>query len=242
MRLTMYSRWTQYRRKADVPQDARCHCLVAKTGEPCLVKPSYLIHATSTWACGRHLQKALPECSICMCEMSKKAERRLPCGHVFHEKCLSRWEDTTEEPTCPTCRSVYFASGWRPMPLPPGMGSCYDGIVLRSCYDEIVLRWDRVTMSNGSQHLCLLMQSVLIELLHHHYITEPTVCELARACGPDWCVSWRDFIPAPVFKDGTVCWSQMDRTHPTYRVLSYLEDNLYYDAYFFQDSNDDSIP
>jgi hypothetical protein len=221
---TMYSRWTRYSNKADVPQDAKCHCLVAKTGEPCLNKPSYLIHATSTWACGRHLQKSLPECSICMCEMSKKTEKLLPCGHVFHDKCLSRWEETTKEPKCPMCRSVYFASGWRPMSLPPG-------IVLS--YDEIGI---------GSQHTFLLLQSMFMEIVARHHITKPTVRELSREFGPEWYTPVGDFIPAPIVKDGTVCWSQMDRTHPTYQLLGYLENALYSDASFFQESNDDSIP
>jgi hypothetical protein len=217
----MYSRWTRYRKKADVPQDAKCHCLVAKTGEPCLNKPSYLVHATGNWACGRHIQKSLPECSICMCEMSKKTEKLLPCGHVFHDKCLSRWEETTKEPKCPMCRSVYFASGWRPMSLPPGTVISYDGL--------------------GSEHQRLLVQSMLMEMVAYHYITEPTVREVVRESGPDWYVSIGDIFSAPVLKDGTVCWSQMDRTHPSCRLMGYLEKALYSDASFFQESNDDSI-
>ena len=219
----MYSRWTRYRNKADVPQDARCHCLVAKTGEPCLIKPSYLVHATGNWACGRHLQKSLPECSICMCEMSNKTEKRLPCGHVFHEKCLSRWEDTTKQPRCPMCRSVYFASGWRPMSLPPGMVLSYD------------------ETSNGLEHKRLLVQSVLMEIVAYHYITKPTVRELVREAGSDWNVSFGSLFSAPVLEDGTLCWSQMDRTHPTTRLLGYLEKALYPDDMFFDSRVDGEI-
>ena len=203
----MYSRWTRYNCKTDIPQDARCHCLVAKTGEPCLIKPTYFIHATDTWACGRHLQKSLPECSICMCEMSKKSEKRLACGHVFHEKCLSTWEDTTKEPRCPMCRTAYFASGWHPMSLPTEVEIGYQG------YD-------------CSEHNRIMIHSVMMEFVRYHYITEPTVRELVCMFGSEW---YTCFTFAPVFKDGTVGWSQMDYTHRTVRMLRRLEDKIYSD-------------
>jgi hypothetical protein len=92
-----------------------------------------------------------------------------------------------------------------------------------------------------SQHQFHLYESMFMELVAYHYIRESTVRELSREFGSEWYTSLKECIPAPIAKDGTVCWSQMDRKHPSYHLLSYLEDAMYSDAYFFQDSNDDSI-
>ncbi len=212
---SIYSRWTRYRNKSDIPQNVRCACLVAKTGSPCLTMPTYLIHATDTWACGRHLQKALPECSICLCEMSSKSEKRISCGHVFHDKCLSTWQDTTKEPRCPTCRSVYFASGWRPMSVPDDLDLMYYG-------------W-----CSNSEHMRILIQSVFMELACYHYITKQTVRELVRELGSEWYTSVGDLISMCMYKDGSVDWSQMDYGHSSIQVLRLLETLLPWDRSFF---------
>ena len=50
------------------------------------------------------------DCVVCMqaIEMQNKSQRMLtPCGHAFHNHCLSRWMAVKLE--CPTCRT----------PLPP---------------------------------------------------------------------------------------------------------------------------
>jgi len=42
-------------------------------------------------------------CLICCERIRERAPLlRMPCGHVFHEACVSRWLD--EHRTCPTCR------------------------------------------------------------------------------------------------------------------------------------------
>jgi hypothetical protein len=47
-----------------------------------------------------------PTCTICL-ESDGLAHEpcKLPCGHVFGEKCIKRWPD--EHSTCPLCRVDY---------------------------------------------------------------------------------------------------------------------------------------
>lgn len=202
----VYSRWTRYRKKADVPLDAKCCCLVAKTSKPCDVRPSYFVHGNDVWACGRHLQKSLPECTICMCNMSKCNTKIIPCGHAFHDKCLSKWERTIDYPTCPICRAAYFTSGWIPHLIPPDVKIWYDNTDYRE-----------------SEHTRVLTESLLMEIATYHYITQPTVKELLRMCGSDWYVSLGSNFCAPVMKDGTVVWSQLNEHHQTAKLLQRLE-------------------
>jgi hypothetical protein len=43
-------------------------------------------------------------CSICLNSVRKtRSTRELPCGHLYHERCISDWEDRGNE-TCPLCR------------------------------------------------------------------------------------------------------------------------------------------
>lgn len=42
------------------------------------------------------------ECPICM-NIDSDQQVSLPCGHEFHEKCLSKWLPTSR--TCPMCRA-----------------------------------------------------------------------------------------------------------------------------------------
>ena len=42
------------------------------------------------------------ECCICMDNECIQPWRGLPCGHMFHASCVSRWIDTHH--TCPVCR------------------------------------------------------------------------------------------------------------------------------------------
>lgn len=47
------------------------------------------------------------ECSICLggyqqgCKIGK-----LPCAHQYHEKCIHRWLNTNNKPSCPLCSSI----------------------------------------------------------------------------------------------------------------------------------------
>ena len=46
---------------------------------------------------------SVEECSICCCEMNKKANHiRLNCTHTFHKKCIASW--LGKNPFCPMCR------------------------------------------------------------------------------------------------------------------------------------------
>ena len=45
----------------------------------------------------------LPNCCICISEIKKKEKTvLLPCGHLFHWKCCSKWLNNNN--TCPVCR------------------------------------------------------------------------------------------------------------------------------------------
>lgn len=44
-----------------------------------------------------------PTCCICICEIKKNEETLLlPCGHMFHSKCIMNW--LNQNNTCPVCR------------------------------------------------------------------------------------------------------------------------------------------
>jgi len=43
-------------------------------------------------------------CSICLNSIRKtRSVSELPCGHLFHKQCISKWEQQGKE-TCPLCR------------------------------------------------------------------------------------------------------------------------------------------
>jgi Ring finger domain len=44
-------------------------------------------------------------CSVCLTRMKAYDSRVTPCGHVFHETCLTAW--IKESWTCPMCRHVF---------------------------------------------------------------------------------------------------------------------------------------
>lgn len=50
------------------------------------------------------------ECSICMELCTKKESIETKCKHVFHKKCLKKWENSKcgGFTTCPNCRSNIF--------------------------------------------------------------------------------------------------------------------------------------
>jgi hypothetical protein len=58
-------------------------------------------------------------CSVCLnnlhshkAKKKRSAIRKLPCGHLFHSKCILQWEDISKEKTCPMCRHNYFFQIW----------------------------------------------------------------------------------------------------------------------------------
>ena len=48
--------------------------------------------------CRAHLYNT---CAICL-EPTKRTDKKLKCKHVFHNKCITTWFETSIE--CPTCR------------------------------------------------------------------------------------------------------------------------------------------
>lgn len=48
------------------------------------------------------------QCSICLSYLNAtprtKVVAQLPCGHMFHPKCIKQWS----RPTCPLCRYCFF--------------------------------------------------------------------------------------------------------------------------------------
>merc|ERR1712196_343572 len=46
------------------------------------------------------------ECSVCLAGISDEDHvQTLPCGHGFHEHCIVRWAQTSNQ--CPMCRTVH---------------------------------------------------------------------------------------------------------------------------------------
>uniref|UniRef100_A0A1Y1NHE7 RING-type domain-containing protein n=1 Tax=Photinus pyralis TaxID=7054 RepID=A0A1Y1NHE7_PHOPY len=45
------------------------------------------------------------ECSICLDTLKISKTRSLCCGHIFHDRCVSKWISSQQpRPTCPVCR------------------------------------------------------------------------------------------------------------------------------------------
>lgn len=49
----------------------------------------------------------IDECPICMIELTSKDEKKLSCGHCFHETCPVKWEKQGRN-TCPICRRCFI--------------------------------------------------------------------------------------------------------------------------------------
>lgn len=55
-----------------------------------------------------------PQCSVCLGPMAHQANRTLPCGHVFHSRCVDRWKRSCPtDPTCPMCREPFDLPTYR---------------------------------------------------------------------------------------------------------------------------------
>ena len=46
-------------------------------------------------------------CSICLNDIKANSSVVTPCGHLFHQDCLSEWLYTANKHTCPICRENY---------------------------------------------------------------------------------------------------------------------------------------
>jgi hypothetical protein len=57
-------------------------------------------------------------CAICLDEIGNEASVKLPCRHIFHERCIAPW--MRGHNTCPMCRSVIPPSLRR---LPPAVAA-----------------------------------------------------------------------------------------------------------------------
>ena len=65
---------------------------VTLTGKKCTKK------AVQDGKCSAHLSQT---CAVCL-EETKRSDKKLKCKHVFHEKCIIKWFETSIE--CPQCR------------------------------------------------------------------------------------------------------------------------------------------
>jgi hypothetical protein len=45
------------------------------------------------------------ECAICLKMIKSRFAKKIPCGHLFHIKCLNKWEQ--KKVSCPMCRYKY---------------------------------------------------------------------------------------------------------------------------------------
>jgi hypothetical protein len=45
------------------------------------------------------------ECSICMSDENDNDKGTLPCGHTFHNHCITQWFLSSKN-TCPNCRHI----------------------------------------------------------------------------------------------------------------------------------------
>lgn len=45
------------------------------------------------------------ECAICLKMIKSRFAKKIPCGHLFHIKCLKKWEKI--KMSCPMCRYKY---------------------------------------------------------------------------------------------------------------------------------------
>ncbi len=66
---------------------------VTQTGSKCKKK------AVEDGKCLAHLSKI---CAVCLEEVRQSQSKKLKCKHIFHEKCIMTWFETSIE--CPTCR------------------------------------------------------------------------------------------------------------------------------------------
>ena len=88
-----------------------------------------------------------PECSICL-EKNVNGSHTLPCGHVFHGKCIGTWYNDNRR--CPMCRhydkpklvKVFYEVGLEPIAhsvLRPMLKQLVEEEVLQTDYVGVLL-------------------------------------------------------------------------------------------------------
>lgn len=55
--------------------------------------------------CPFHTTRNEEQCSICLSDLTGPC-KTLPCGHVYHRRCISQWSRTGHH-TCPYCREPF---------------------------------------------------------------------------------------------------------------------------------------
>lgn len=55
--------------------------------------------------CPLHSSRTEEQCSICLGALNGPC-KTLPCGHVYHRRCISQWSRTGHH-TCPYCREPF---------------------------------------------------------------------------------------------------------------------------------------
>ena len=65
--------------------------------------PGYKPKVSTTQKSTQNIKPELPECSICLDEITDADCKILKCGHKYHEECINDW--LTRDKTCPYCRS-----------------------------------------------------------------------------------------------------------------------------------------
>ena len=60
------------------------------------------------------------ECPICYDVITDGASHRTPCGHVFHQACMTSWLERAT--TCPSCRTTVTEAPANPEAAPLWLG------------------------------------------------------------------------------------------------------------------------
>ena len=183
-----------------------CGQEIGQTDKVCESIPTYYIHDLDVWVCGRHLRRTiLPECSVCLSGITTsndKKNKTLPCGHVFHRKCVTDWEDSNRRLTCPMCRK----SAYSPMELPEGFFVTYPS-----------------NQHDIPENVRRMSEGILMELSTYGQLTVDTVLELEHLYDSNWWVELRNAFCAQINSDGTVQWDTLNREHSTFKYITQLK-------------------
>ncbi|KAI4378591.1 hypothetical protein MLD38_016051 [Melastoma candidum] len=94
-----YSNQPQSQENGTEPSESYMYLLRSQTKTACF-DGLCRDHSEPLDACGR-----VQDCSVCLTEFTSQCKiNKLPCGHIFHGKCLEKWM-VYWNITCPLCRS-----------------------------------------------------------------------------------------------------------------------------------------